>query len=341
MNTCPVGVATQDEQLRKHFSGKYEYLVNFFKFIAQDVREHLAEMGFHSLDEIIGRTELLERKELKGNPKIAKVKLSKIMFKPGEGTNNAIRHIKNQEHKIDKVLDKELIKKSLPALDLCMPVEIKHKIKNTDRTVGAMLSGEIAKRYGQAGLPNDTIKAYFTGSAGQSFGAFLSKGVYFQLEGEANDYLGKGLSGGKIVVVAPKESTFKPEENIIAGNTILYGATSGEVYINGVVGERFCVRNSGAVAVVEGAGDHCCEYMWQSSGKYVPRKDQLEQIAPVIIDMGCFARVETNGGASEQVNLLFGENPNKAVRAFTKPFNEAGIQTHMPHSPPLMPNRPC
>jgi len=154
-----------------------------------------------------------------------------------------------------------LIKKSLPALDLCMPVELNYKIKNTDRTVGAMLSGEIAKRYGNNGLPNDTIKAYFHGSAGQSFGAFLSRGVSFQLEGEANDYLGKGLSGGKIVVIAPKESTFKPEENIIAGNTILYGATSGEVYINGVVGERFCVRNSGAIAVVEGAGDHCCEYM--------------------------------------------------------------------------------
>jgi len=142
-----------------------------------------------------------------------------------------------------------------------MPVEIKHRIKNTDRAVGAMLSGKIAKRYGQVGLPTDTIIAHFTGSAGQSFGAFLSKGVYFRLTGESNDYLGKGLSGGKIVVVAPKESTFSPEENIIAGNTILYGATSGEVYINGVVGERFCVRNSGAVAVVEGAGDHCCEYM--------------------------------------------------------------------------------
>jgi len=187
--------------------------------------------------------------------------LSKIMFSPANKTTAALRHVKDQEHKIENVLDRELIKKSLPALDLCMPVEMKYKIKNTDRTVGAMLSGEIAKRYGHGGLPNDTIKAYFHGSAGQSFGAFLSKGVFFQLEGEANDYLGKGLSGGKIVVIAPKESTFKPEENIIAGNTILYGATSGEVYINGVVGERFCVRNSGAIAVVEGAGDHCCEYM--------------------------------------------------------------------------------
>ncbi|MDD3077978.1 MAG: glutamate synthase large subunit [Paludibacter sp.] len=260
LNTCPVGVATQDEVLRKHFTGKYEYLVNFFHFIAQDVREHLAQLGFRSLDEIVGRADLLVRKEhVGGSAKIAKVDLSKILYVPHNGA--ALRKVIDQNHKIDKVLDRELIKKSLPALDLCMPVEIKSKIKNTDRTVGAMLSGEIAKRYGEAGLPNETIKAYFTGSAGQSFGAFLSKGVFFQLEGEANDYVGKGLSGGKIVVVAPKQSTFKPEENIIAGNTLLYGATSGEVYINGVVGERFCVRNSGATAVVEGAGDHCCEYM--------------------------------------------------------------------------------
>ena len=261
LNTCPVGVATQDEQLRKHFRGKHEYLVNFFKFIAEDVREHLAEMGYRSMDEIIGHAELLVRKNVEGSTKLKKVDLSKIMFVTSKVSKAALRHVKNQDHKIDKVLDRELIKKSLPALDLCMPVEIKSKIKNTDRTVGAMLSGEIAKRYGQVGLPNETIKAYFTGSAGQSFGAFLSKGVYFELEGETNDYLGKGLSGGKIVVIAPKVSTFEPEKNIISGNTSLYGATSGEVYINGVVGERFCVRNSGAIAVVEGAGDHCCEYM--------------------------------------------------------------------------------
>ncbi|MEI6555470.1 MAG: glutamate synthase-related protein, partial [Paludibacter sp.] len=261
LNTCPVGVATQDEVLRKHFTGKHEYLVNFFRFIAQDVREHLAQMGFRNLDEIIGRSDLLVRKDFEeGSKKLKKVDLSKIMFNP-TNINNAIRHTKNQDHKLDNVLDRELIKKSLPALDLCMPVQIHSKIKNTDRTVGAMLSGEIAKRYGQTGLAEDTIKAYFKGSAGQSFGAFLSKGVYFELTGEANDYVGKGLSGGKIVVKAPAESTFKPEENIIAGNTILYGATSGELYVNGVVGERFCVRNSGAIAVVEGAGDHCCEYM--------------------------------------------------------------------------------
>ncbi len=261
LNTCPVGVATQDEILRKYFNGKYEYLVNFFTFLAQDVREHLAKLGYRTMDEIIGHSELLESKKVEGSTKLKKVDLSKIMFVPSQKSNSALRHVKNQDHKIENVLDRLLIKKSLPALDLCMPVEIKSKIKNTDRAVGAMLSGEIAKRYGQVGLPVDTINAYFEGSAGQSFGAFLSKGVFFQLEGEANDYLGKGLSGGKIVVIAPKKSTFMPEDNIIAGNTLLYGATSGEVYINGVVGERFCVRNSGAIAVVEGAGDHCCEYM--------------------------------------------------------------------------------
>lgn len=261
LNTCPVGVATQDAELRKHFMGRHEYLVNFFRFMAEDTRENLAQLGFRSLDEIIGHAELLERKKIAGPSKLDKVDLSKILYVPKVTKEVAIRHMKTQDHKIDKVMDVELIKKALPALDLCMPVEIRSKITNIDRTVGAMLSGEIAKRYGQAGLPDGTINAIFEGSAGQSFGAFLSKGATFRLEGDANDYLGKGLSGGRIIVVPPAGSTFKPENNIIAGNTMLYGATSGEIYINGVVGERFCVRNSGATAVVEGAGDHCCEYM--------------------------------------------------------------------------------
>lgn len=261
LNTCPVGIATQDENLRKHFTGRHEYLVNFFKFLAEDVREHLAQMGYRSLDEIIGRAHLLKRKTVEGPAKIAKVDLSRITgFKP-VNAEASLKHVKNQDHKIDKVLDIQLIKKALPALDLCMPVEIRSEVKNTDRAVGAMLSGEIAKRYGQAGLPEGTITASFEGSAGQSFGAFLSKGATFRLEGDANDYLGKGLSGGRIIVVPPTGHTFRPEKNIIAGNTMLYGATSGEVFINGVAGERFCVRNSGAIAVVEGAGDHCCEYM--------------------------------------------------------------------------------
>ena len=261
LNTCPVGIATQDAELRKHFMGRYEYLINFFRFLAEDVREHLAELGYRSIDEIVGHAELLQRKKVDGPAKIDKVDLSRILYVPAENSTAALHHVKNQEHKISGVLDVELVKKALPALDLCMPVEIKSPVKNTDRTVGAMLSGEIAKRYGQAGLPDSTILAHFTGSAGQSFGAFLSKGITFKLEGDANDYLGKGLSGGRIVVVPPTGSTFRPDKNIIAGNTMLYGATSGEVYINGVAGERFCVRNSGATAVVEGAGDHCCEYM--------------------------------------------------------------------------------
>ncbi|MDD4199139.1 MAG: glutamate synthase large subunit [Paludibacter sp.] len=261
LNTCPVGIATQDAELRKHFSGRHEYLINFFQFIAQDVREHLAALGYRSIDEIVGHAELLQRKKVDGPAKIDKVDLSRILYVPAENSTAALHHVKNQEYKISNVLDVELIKKAFPALDLCMPVEIKSPVKNTDRTVGAMLSGEIAKRYGQAGLPDSTILAHFTGSAGQSFGAFLSKGITFKLEGDANDYLGKGLSGGRIVVVPPAGSTFRPDKNIIAGNTMLYGATSGEVYINGVAGERFCVRNSGATAVVEGAGDHCCEYM--------------------------------------------------------------------------------
>lgn len=261
LNTCPVGVATQDAELRKHFTGKHEYLVNFFRFIAQDVREHLALLGYKSLDDIIGHSELLVRKNVEGSSKLKKVDLSKILFVPKNNENLELRHYKNQDHKIDKVLDHVLINKSLPALDLSLPIELKYRIKNTDRTTGAMLSGEIAKRYGQIGLPADTIKVNFEGSAGQSFGAFLSKGIYFELHGEANDYVGKGLSGGKIVLITPKECTYKAKDNIIAGNTILYGATSGEMYINGVVGERFCVRNSGATAVVEGVGDHCCEYM--------------------------------------------------------------------------------
>ena len=259
INTCPVGVATQNEELRKRFTGNYKYLVNFFNFLAEDVREHLAYLGFSKLDDIVGRTDLLNFVEKGNNPKMKNLNYSKLLYKM-DG-NMVLRNVKPQIHDIEEVQDRSLIELSMPALDMQSPVKFSRKIKNTDRTVGAMLSGEIAKRYGHDGLPNDTISCNFTGSAGQSFGAFLAKGVTFRLEGDSNDYLGKGLSGGKIIVVPPAGSTFAPEDNIIAGNTLLYGATSGEVYINGQVGERFCVRNSGAIAVVEGAGDHCCEYM--------------------------------------------------------------------------------
>lgn len=260
LNTCPVGVATQNEELRKKFIGRSEYLINYFNFLAEEVREHLAALGVKSLDEVVGRADLLEYIP-GGNQKAQKLDLSRLIYFPQEAKENPLHRVKAQEHKLSDVLDQSLIVTSKLAIEKAMPVELERVIHNTDRTVGAMLSGEIAKRYGNAGLPVDTIQCTFKGSAGQSFGAFLAHGVTFKLEGDANDYAGKGLSGGKVIIVPPKVSTFKPEDNIIAGNTLLYGATSGEIYINGQVGERFCVRNSGAVAVVEGAGDHCCEYM--------------------------------------------------------------------------------
>ncbi len=261
LNTCPVGVATQNEELRKRFTGRYTYLVNFFNFLAEDVRSHLAALGFKSLDEVIGRADLLKFMPKSDNPKMMKLDFSKLLYVPKEAKTQAIRNIQAQSHDIIEIQDRTLIELASPALEMQSPVQFVRTIKNTDRTVGAMLSGEIAKRYGNEGLPNDTISCTFKGSAGQSFGAFLAKGVTFRLEGDSNDYLGKGMSGGRIIVVPPAGSVFAPEKNIIAGNTLLYGATSGEVYINGQVGERFCVRNSGAIAVVEGTGDHCCEYM--------------------------------------------------------------------------------
>ena len=261
LNTCPVGVATQDEQLRKRFVGKYEYLVNFFTYMAENVREHLAELGYTKMDDIIGRSDLIEFLPSDQNEKVKKIDLSKLLYTPAESKENAIRRVKGQNHEIFEILDREMIKQAHYAINSGKAVQLDFPIVNVDRSVGAMLSGEVAKKYGNAGLPEDTIRCNFKGSAGQSFGAFLSKGISFRLEGDVNDYLGKGLSGGKISVVPPVGSTFAPEENIIAGNTMLYGATSGEIFINGRVGERFCVRNSGATAVVEGAGDHCCEYM--------------------------------------------------------------------------------
>lgn len=261
LNTCPVGVATQNEDLRSRFVGRYEYLVNFFTFLAQETREHLAQLGFRTLDEAVGRADLLERIHYPNSPKTEKIDLTRLTYFPKGTTTNSLYHLASQDHKIEEVIDRKLIRESIQSLDYCIPIEIKTIIKNTDRSVGAMLSGEIAKRYGQKGLPDNTITVQFEGSAGQSFGAFLSKGVTFQLTGDANDYLGKGLSGGRIIVTPSPLSKYRPEENIITGNTLLYGATTGEVYINGVAGERFCVRNSGAIAVVEGVGDHCCEYM--------------------------------------------------------------------------------
>lgn len=261
MNTCPVGVATQDETLRKRFHGRYEYLVNFFTFLAEEVREYLAEMGFRKLDEVIGRTDLLVRKPSDGVHKHDLLDFSRILYFPMAFQDRALYHVADSLHEMGAVKDLQLIEDARQALEGKQDLLLSYPIVNTDRSVGAMLSGVIAQQYGETGLPEQALKIRFKGSAGQSFGAFLVHGVEFRLEGDTNDYLGKGLSGGRIVVVPPVRADFKPEENIIAGNTLLYGATSGEVYLNGRAGERFCVRNSGAVAVVEGVGDHCCEYM--------------------------------------------------------------------------------
>ncbi|MFC2138789.1 glutamate synthase-related protein, partial [Bacteroidota bacterium] len=261
LNTCPVGIATQNKALRDKFMGKADYVENFFRFLAEEVREHLAELGFTKLDDIIGRTDLVTQRKITNNWKLNNIKLNDLLHRPHEAEYNNSYCCIPQLDKTTEVIDRKLIKEALPALSEKKKVKISHGIKNTDRTVGTMLSGEIAKRFGEEGLPEDTITTIFKGSAGQSFGAFLVNGVTFRLEGDANDYLGKGLSGGKIIVVPPKNSAFKPEENIIVGNTLLYGATKGEVYIQGIAGERFAVRNSGVTAVIEGTGDHCCEYM--------------------------------------------------------------------------------
>ena len=258
-NTCPVGVATQDPKLRKHFRGHYEYVVNYFRFLAQEVREYLAEMGFSRLDDIVGRTDLIEVKSAQPGSKAALLDFGRILHKVDNGS--ALHNVSEQQHDIERVKDVAMIAAAHDALESQKEVSLEYAIGNTDRSVGAMLSGAVAARYGQAGLPQQTINVKFKGSAGQSFGAFLTQGISFKLEGEANDYLGKGLSGGHISVQPPVRSNFDAEKNTIVGNTLLYGATSGEVYINGRAGERFAVRNSGAIAVVEGVGDHCCEYM--------------------------------------------------------------------------------
>ena len=258
LNTCPLGVTTQDPKLRAHFIGKYEYLVNYFTFLAQEVREYLAEMGYTKLEDIVGHTELILKKEAK-DKKTATLDFSRMLNK--EQNSCSLYHTVNQRHELDNVLDQQIIRASQAAIERQEEVNLDYAIKNTDRACGTMLSGLIASKYGEAGLPENTINIKFKGSAGQSFGAFLVNGVNFKLEGETNDYFGKGLSGGRISILPPTRSNFAAEDNIIAGNTGLYGATSGELYVNGKVGERFGVRNSGAIAVIEGAGDHCCEYM--------------------------------------------------------------------------------
>ncbi|MBN1428375.1 MAG: glutamate synthase large subunit, partial [Anaerolineae bacterium] len=260
LNTCPVGVATQDPELRKRFRGEPEHLISYFTFMAREAREIMARLGIRRFDDLIGRTDLLFQREV-DHWKARTLDLSPMLYQPGEAGHNATHCVQAQIHKLDDVLDRTLIDLAEPALESGMPVLAEMPIHNANRAVGAMLSGEVARRYGEESLPDDTIQYTFTGSAGQSFGAFLAKGITFRLYGDANDYFGKGLSGGRLIAVPPVGSTFVPEENIIIGNTVLYGATGGEAFIRGVAGERFCVRNSGAIAVVEGTGDHGAEYM--------------------------------------------------------------------------------
>jgi glutamate synthase (ferredoxin) len=261
LNTCPVGIATQDPELRKKFSGRPEFVENFFRFIAQEVRELMAELGFRTIDEMVGRADCLDIEGAVNHWKANGLDLRPLLYMPDLPASVARHRVRAQDHGLDVALDNDLIAKSRPALEHRMPVEIHAFIRNADRTVGTMLGSEVTRRYGAPGLPDDTIKITFTGAAGQSFGAFVPRGITMTLVGDANDGFGKGLSGGKIVVYPPRSSTFRSEDNIIVGNVAFYGATSGEAYVRGVAGERFCVRNSGAHVVVEGVGDHGCEYM--------------------------------------------------------------------------------
>jgi len=261
LNTCPVGIATQDPELRKKFHGTPENVINFFFFIAEEVRQWMSKLGFRTMDEMVGRVDKLEMRPAVEHWKAHGLDFSNILYNPPMPSRIGRRCLIAQDHGLDQALDYKLIDHAKDAIEQRTPVEFKLPIRNVHRTVGAMLSGEIARRYGSAGLPDDTIRFHFTGSAGQSFGAFLAKGVTLTLEGDANDYVGKGLSGGRLIVYPPRTSTFLPEENMLVGNVVLYGATSGEAYFNGMAGERFAVRNSGATAVVESVGDHGCEYM--------------------------------------------------------------------------------
>ncbi len=261
LNTCPVGVATQDPELRKRFAGDPDHVINFFKFITQELREIMAELGFKTINEMIGQVDCLERRDDIHHWKYSKIDLSPILYKEQASEHVGLFNTEEQDHSIDDVLDKKLLIAAQPALQFLEKVEASFNIKNTDRTAGTMLSNEISKIYKGEGLPNDTIHFKFSGTAGQSFGAFNTKGITLELEGDANDYFGKGLSGARLIIYPFKQSTFVPEENIIIGNVAFYGATSGEAFIRGKAGERFCVRNSGADVVVEGVGDHGCEYM--------------------------------------------------------------------------------
>ncbi len=262
LDTCPVGIATQNPELRKKFNGSPDFVVNFFEFVAEEVREHLAALGFRTLNEAIGRSEVLDTQPAVDHWKASGLDLAPILHVPEFDESVQDRYCtKSQDHGLDRALDNTLIQLCEGALEDGQPVTLELPIRNVNRTVGTLLGYELTKRYGGTGLPDDTIQVRFRGSAGQSFGAFIPSGITLRLEGDANDYVGKGLSGGRLVIHPPAGSPFVAEENIVAGNVILYGATAGELFLRGIVGERFCVRNSGATAVVEGVGDHACEYM--------------------------------------------------------------------------------
>ena len=300
LNTCPVGVATQDPVLRKKFQGQPEHVINFFFYIAEDLRQIMAQLGFRTVDEMVGRVDCLSQRRDVEHWKARGLDFSAVLYNPHVPTRVGRHCTTKQDHGIEKALDCQLIEHARDALERSKQVSISLPIRNTHRTVGAMLSGEIARRFGAAGLPDDTIRFQFTGSAGQSFGAFLAKGVTLTLEGKANDYVGKGLSGGRLIVYPPRNSSFQPEENILVGNVVLYGATSGEAFFNGMAGERFAVRNSGATAVVESVGDHGCEYMTRGTVLVLGKTGRnfaagmTGGIAYVLDETGEFVRVRCN-----------------------------------------------
>lgn len=267
LDTCPVGIATQNPELRKKFAGKPEFVVNFFEFIAAEVREYLAQLGFRTLQEAVGRVDMLDARVAVDHWKARGLDISPILMQPQNPYNQTPFKSTAQDHGLSGALDNKLIIDCTKSLDDALATNNEYKINNTNRTVGTMLGYEVTKRFGAKGLPDATIKLRFVGSAGQSFGAFVPTGIEMTLEGDSNDYLGKGLSGGRIILHPDKRAKFAAHENVIAGNVIGYGATSGEIFISGIVGERFCVRNSGATAIVEGVGDHGCEYM--TGGKVV------------------------------------------------------------------------
>ncbi len=262
LNTCPVGVATQDPELRKRFTGKPEHLINYLFFVAEEVRQLMAKLGFRTINEMVGQSERLDMRKAVNHWKAKGLDFSRVLTKPKAAKGVATHHNEAQDHGLDQAIDLHLIDQAEPALERGEAVKIPIDIQNCNRTFGTMLSGRVAEKYGLAGLPDDTIYIKVKGTAGQSFGAWTAKGVTLELAGEGNDYVGKGLSGGRLVIYPPSESAIdRAEDNIIVGNTVLYGAITGEAYFRGVAGERFCVRNSGATAVVEGVGDHGCEYM--------------------------------------------------------------------------------